>query len=100
MSRAISQFQATLLAFGAFIMWVFANTCVKLSSEMAVPPYETLGIVGLTGTITITIIAALMGNIKTLWPCRPRSQLIRALIATANVLASIVALKYLPMTTY
>ncbi|PKU24110.1 DMT family transporter [Telmatospirillum siberiense] len=99
-NKSVSSFQAVGFTVLGFTFWVLSDTCVKLAGETVLPPYEILGFFGFFATAFMLVKAGGKQRIKALWPKNPRAQALRACLAVASNLCSIIALKHLPMASF
>lgn len=99
-NKSVSSFQAIGFTVLGFTFWVLSDTCVKLAGETILPPYEILGFFGLFATVFMVLKTWDRRRIRALWPKNPRAQAMRACLAVASNLCTIVALKHLPMASF
>jgi drug/metabolite transporter (DMT)-like permease len=96
----VSHLRAIGYALAGFCLWVLTDTCIKLSGEAAIPPYEIVGFLGLVQVMAVIAATASRGQIKTLQPRNLRRQLVRASLVGINMFCNAIALKHLPLTTF
>jgi len=97
---SVSHLHAIGLALVGFAFWVLTDTGVKLSGEAKIPVYEIVGILGLIQTLCLGLPAWQRGEIKKLWPRRPRPQLGRSFLGLTTMIFNAIALKHLPLTVF
>lgn len=100
MHASVSHLRAIGYALAGFSLWVLTDTCIKLSGEASIPPYEIVGFLGLVQAMTVIAATASRGQIKMLRPHKWRRQLVRASLVLINTFCNAIALKHLPLTTF
>jgi drug/metabolite transporter (DMT)-like permease len=101
MSHFHPHLRAIGFALSGFTFWVFADTCMKLAGEAALPPYEVVAFLGFFAVLLMMAKVKIQGNlIKSLWPRKPRAQLGSALLSLGNNAANVIALKHLSLALF
>jgi drug/metabolite transporter (DMT)-like permease len=96
----VSTLRAVGFALASFTFWALADTCMKLAGDASLPACETIAFYGLFGALLLLTRAVWQGRTARLRPRNPRAQLVRGSLALISNLANVVALKYLPLTTF
>jgi len=97
---SVSHLRAIGFALASFTLWVFTDTCVKLSGEATIPPYEIVGIVGVIQVAVTVLMALPRREVKKLWPRRFGPQFGRAFLSVMINFCNALALRHLPLTTF
>jgi len=100
MNPRISHLEGIGLAIACFTFWVLADSTVKLIGRSALPSHEIVAFMGLVMCACFALYGALRGEIRFLWPTRPRRQFARSCLDFINNLAVVVALRHVPLTLF
>jgi drug/metabolite transporter (DMT)-like permease len=95
-----SQLRAIYLAIAGFTCWVLCDSAIKLAGQSRLPNYEIIAFFGLFMSAFILSYAGWQGQIKDLWPRRPKRLLVRGLLDLANNLCVVIALRHLSLTLF
>ena len=96
----ISRLGAICFAIAGFTLWVVCDSAIKLAGQSQVPSYEIVGFMGLFIAAFMWVNALWRGEVRELWPKRPKRMLIRAFLDIANSLSVVVALRHLSLTLF
>jgi drug/metabolite transporter (DMT)-like permease len=99
-SSSPSDLGAILLAISGFTCWVFADSIIKFVGRSTLPAYEVIGLLGLFVTGFLAAYTLARREISSLWPMRPRRQLVRSCLDLANNICVVVALRHVPLTLF
>jgi drug/metabolite transporter (DMT)-like permease len=83
-----------------FTFWVLADSVIKVVGRSRLPAYEVVAFVGLFICGYLAAYAGARGEIGTLWPTRPRRQLVRSCLDLVNNLCVVVALRHVTLTLF
>jgi drug/metabolite transporter (DMT)-like permease len=100
LSRSVSHLRAIGFALVSFTFWVFTDTCMKVASEAGMPPYELMGLMGLSATLAMMALSAMRKETKKLRVRDWRPQALCAACSMVCTLSNAVALKHLPLTVF
>ena len=95
-----SDLAAILLAISGFTCWVFADSIMKIVGRSALAAYQVIGFLGLFVTGFLVAYALARRDTSSLWPQRPRRQLLRSSLDLVNNLCVVVALRHVPLTLF
>jgi drug/metabolite transporter (DMT)-like permease len=88
------------LAIGAFTLWVFADSTIKIVGRSRLPAYEVIAFLGLFVCGFLAAYALSQRRIWLLWPTRPRRQLVRSCLDLTNNLCVVIALRHVSLTLF
>ena len=88
------------LALVAYTLWVLADASMKMASEAHLPPYETVGFLGMFGAMFMVLKGGTRPAIAALWPQNPKSQFMRAILALAVNICNAIAFNHIPLTLF
>ncbi len=97
---SVSRLRAITYALIGYTSWVMADSSLKFTAEMHLPLYEIIGFLGLNGVVVLFIITWQRGEIKKLWPRRPRQQAGRAVLALGTNFCNVAAFKFLSLASF
>jgi drug/metabolite transporter (DMT)-like permease len=100
MKARVSDLTAIFFAVFGFTCWVLGDSCIKWIGQYGLPPEEIVAFMGLFMALTLTVQAAVRGNLGNL---RPRSlvrQVLRALLDMTNNVCVVIALRHLSLTMF
>jgi len=100
MSHSVSHLRAIGFALMSFTLWVFADTGMKIASEAGMPPYELMGLMGLSATLVMMALAGMRKETKKLRIRDWRPQALCAVCSMVCTLSNAVALKHLSLTVF
>lgn len=100
MKNTPTDLEAVGLALAGFTFWVFADTTIKMVGSSRLPAYEVLAFLGLSITALLAIRGVWLGQVKALWPKRPKRQLVRSCLDLGNNICVVVALRHLPLSLF
>ncbi len=95
-----SDLGAILLAVSGFTCWVFADSVIKIVGRSRLPAYEVISFLGLFVTGFLVAYTLARREISSLWPTRPRRQLVRSCLDLANNICVVIALRHVPLTLF
>jgi len=95
-----SDLAGIVLAVSGFTCWVFADSIIKIVGRSNLPAYEIIGVLGLLVTGFLVAYTLARRETSSLWPTRPRRQLVRSCLDLANNLCVVVALRHVPLTLF
>jgi drug/metabolite transporter (DMT)-like permease len=98
--KTVSHLGAICFAIAGFTLWVLADGAMKLAGQSRLPNYEVVAFLGFFIAAFLSVSALLRGELRTLWPKRPRRQLLRSSLDLGNNLFVVVALRHLPLTLF
>ena len=82
---------AILFAIAGFTCWVLCDSAIKLAGQSKLPNYEIIAFLGIFMAAFISMYAWWRGEIKDLWPERPRRLIVRSCLDVGNNLCVVVA---------
>ena len=92
--------EAVGLALAGFTFWVLADTSIKMVGASNLPAYEVLAFLGLT-VVTLLVVRGLWrGELKAMWPKRPRRQVVRSFLDVGNNICVVIALRHLTLSLF
>ena len=100
MKAHVSDLTAIAFAVFGFTCWVLGDSCIKLTGQYGLPPYEIVAFMGLFMALTLFVQAAARGRLDNL---RPRSyvrQGLRAMLDMGNNVCVVIALRHLSLTMF
>ncbi len=100
MKSSISDLEAIGFALAAFTFWVLADTSIKMAGGSALPAYEIVAFLGFFVVAFLSVYGLWRKELKSLWPKRPRQQLLRSSLDLGNNLCVVVALRHLPLALF
>lgn len=100
LTKSISHLGAILFAIAGFTCWVLADSAMKVAGRSNVPNYEVVAFLGLVIAGFMSASALWRGEVRELWPKRPKRQVVRASLDLGNNLFVVVALRHLPFTLF
>lgn len=98
MPRAITHLAAIGLAIAGYTCWVLCDRVIKLAGRSVLPGREIVGFLGVFMAGFMALYAMERGEVRGLWPKRPRRQFVRGLLGVGSNLCVIVALRHLSLT--
>lgn len=81
-------------------MWVLCDSAIKLAGASRIPNYEIVAFLGIFIAMFVLAYALIRGDLKELWPKRPRRLIFRAALDVGNNLFVVVALRHLSLTLF
>ena len=100
MTSPVSHLRAICLAIAGFTCWVLCDSVIKLIGPSRLPTYEVVGSLGFVMATAMSVYAAARGEVRDLWPKRPRRLLGRGLLDVGNNLCVVIALRHLSLTLF
>jgi drug/metabolite transporter (DMT)-like permease len=100
MKSSISDLEAVGFALAGFTLWVLADSSIKLVGSSTLPAYEVIAFLGLFVVLFLISLGLWRNDVKSLWPKRPKRQLVRSCLDLTNNLCVVVALRHLPLTLF
>ena len=94
------QLKAICLAIAGFTFWVLTDSAMKLAGRSQLPNYEIVAFLGIFMAMFISLYAAFRGEVKQLWPQKPRRLLVRGFLDLGNNLCVVIALRHLSLTLF
>ncbi len=92
--------RAISFAIAGFTFWVLTDSAMKLAGRSNLPNYEIVAFLGIFMAMSISLYAAVRGELKELWPKRPTRLLGRASLDVGNNLGVVIALRHLSLTLF
>jgi drug/metabolite transporter (DMT)-like permease len=92
--------KAISFAIAGFTSWVLTDSAMKLAGQSQLPNYEIVAFLGIFMAMFISIYAAFRGELKQLWPQKPRRLLVRGFLDLGNNLCVVIALRHLSLTLF
>jgi drug/metabolite transporter (DMT)-like permease len=99
-SASVSDLEAVGFAVAGFTFWVLADTSIKMVGRYSLPAYEVLAFLGLGIVGILTVRGLWRGDVKAVWPKRPKRQVVRSCLDLANNFGVVIALRHVPLTLF
>jgi len=100
MKARVSDLTAIFFAIFGFTCWVLGDSCIKWIGQFGLPPEEVVAFMGLFMALTLTVQAAVRGNLGNLRPRSVVRQGLRAMLDMANNVCVVIALRHLSLTMF
>ncbi len=100
MNQAVSHLRAVSLAITGFTCWVLCDSVIKLIGHSELPNYEIVAFLGVFMAAFIAVYAMWRGEMRELWPKKPRRLLARSCLDIGNNLCVVIALRHLSLTLF
>ena len=100
MKARVSDLTAIFFAIFGFTCWVLGDSCIKWIGQFGLPPEEVVAFMGLFMALTLTVQAAVRGNLGNLRPRSVVRQGLRACLDMANNVCVVIALRHLSLTMF
>jgi drug/metabolite transporter (DMT)-like permease len=100
MKAPVSHLRAICFAIAGFTFWVLCDSAVKLAGQSQLPSYEIIAFLGIFIATFVFAYALWRGEVRELWPKRPKRMLFRASLDVGNNLCVVVALRHLSLTLF
>jgi drug/metabolite transporter (DMT)-like permease len=100
MKSSYSEFEALGFALAGFTFWVLADSMIKMLGSSKLPAYEVIAFLGLFVVSFLLLNSLSRNEVKSLWPKRPKRQILRSCLDLINNLCVVVALRHLPLTLF
>ena len=100
MTAPLSHLKAIFFAIAGFTCWVLCDSAIKLVGQSRVPNYEIVAFLGVFMTLFMFLYAWCQGDVKMLWPNRPKRLFMRGALDIGNNLCVVVALRHLSLTLF
>jgi drug/metabolite transporter (DMT)-like permease len=100
MKARVSDLTAIFFAIFGFTCWVLGDSCIKWIGQFGLPPEEVVAFMGLFMALTLTVQAAVRGNLGNLRPRSVGRQGLRACLDMANNVCVVIALRHLSLTMF
>src|ERR1035441_9105883 len=97
MKKSYSEFEAIGFALAGFTCWVLADSIIKMIGSSRLPAYEVVAFLGLFVVAFLLLHGWWRNQVKSLWPKKPRRQILRSCLDLINKLCVVVALRHLPL---
>lgn len=94
-----SNLKAIYLAFSGFIIWVFADTCLKFVGQSSLPKYEIMTFMSLGAIITIIAATFFRNGFSRLRANKPIRFIHLGVLLLISVITLLASVKYLPLTS-
>ena len=100
MKARVSDLTTIFFAIFGFTCWVLGDSCIKWIGQFGLPPEEVVAFMGLFMALTLTVQAAVRGNLGNLRPRSVVRQGLRACLDMANNVCVVIALRHLSLTMF
>jgi drug/metabolite transporter (DMT)-like permease len=100
MKARVSDLTAIFFAIFGFTCWVLGDSCIKWIGQFGLPAEEVVAFMGLFMALTLTVQAAVRGNLGNLRPRSVWRQGLRALLDMGNNVCVVIALRHLSLTMF
>jgi drug/metabolite transporter (DMT)-like permease len=100
MESSYSEFEAIGFALVGFTFWVLADSMIKMLGSSKLPAFEVVAFLGFFAASFLLLRGLWRKEVKSLWPKRPKRQIVRSSLDLVNNLCVVVALRHLPLTLF